>query len=249
MKVTAVVITNKEELNKQLLESLSFSDEILVVVDAPVIPAKAGNHQITPKNKKIKDLFHALRDDFSSQRNYALSKAKGGWIFFVDDDEYVGTELQREILDKVNNPGYSGYYIRRQDVVYHQPLKHGETGKIAILRLARRTAGRFVRPVHEVWKVKGKIGKLQSPLYHIKDHLVSDFIEKMSFYSQIDSLALAKEGKPFSYFRLLLFPIAKFNLNYLFKRGFLDGTAGLFLAYLMAVQSLTVRVAQWENQN
>ena len=59
---------------------------------------------------------------------------------------------------------------------------------------------------------------------------------------------LTIEGKPFSWFRLLFYPLAKFKLNYIFKAGFLDGTAGLFLAYLLAVQSLSVRVFQWQQR-
>ena len=40
-------------------------------------------------------------------------------------------------------------------------------------------------------------------------------------------------------------PLAKFIFNYKMKLGFLDGCLGLFQAYLMSVQSLSVRVFQW----
>jgi hypothetical protein len=118
-----------------------------------------------------------------------------------------------------------------------------------MLRLGRKDTGKFVRPVHEVWKIKGRVGELLSPLYHIKDNFISQFTGRMSAYSQIDSQVLTKEGKPFSYFRLLFYPKAKFYLNYFFKAGFMDGLAGFFQAYLMSVQSLTVRIFQWEKRN
>ena len=70
----------------------------------------------------------------------------------------------------------------------------------------------------------------------------------MALYGQIDSKILVSEHKPFSWFRLFIYPLAKFKQNYLFKAGFLDGTAGLFQAYLLAVQSLSVRVFQWEQR-
>lgn len=264
MKISAIVLTKKPELSQLLLDSLSFAGEILIIVDlAPPTQLRhceAGNlpagrskmpcthGQVSP-HQKTKIFYHPLNNDFSSQRNFGLQKAKGDCVLFVDDDEYVGTELALEIKETIRRKQYSGYFIRRQDVVYRQPLLHGETGNLKLLRLARRKSGTFVRPVHEFWKVRGRVGELSSPLYHIKDQFVSEFISRLDRYGRIDSKILELEGKPFSWFRLLVYPMAKFKLNYYLRAGFLDGLAGLFLAYLMAVQSLSIRVFQWENKN
>ena len=242
MKISAVVLSKRWEPNPLLLDSLSFADEIIIVVDSHSSPPKSTH-------KKVKLFCRELGNDFSAQRNFALQKAKSDWVLFVDDDEYVGTELAREIREAPDESKISGYLIRRHDLVFHQPLLHGETGKTKILRLGRRTAGEFARPVHERWTISGRVGELRSPLYHIKDDFVSQFISRMDRYAGIDSKILTLEGKPFSWFRLLVYPPAKFKLNYLFRAGFLDGSAGLFLAYLLSVQSLTARVFQWENKN
>ncbi len=284
MKLAVAIITNNSILSSQLLKSISFADEIIVIQDsisvildstsvipgltwnpgtvtrhsgldpesrnsANVILAKAGIHLDQNKKSKIKYISHPLNSDFSAQRNFALEQTKADWVLFVDDDEYVGSELQREIIETLKDPKCSGYCIRRKDVIFHQPLSHGETGNIKILRLAKRSAGNFFRTVHEVWKIKGRVGELASPLYHRKDHFVSAFSNRMGKYSPIDAKYLNLENKPFSWFRLIFYPLLKFKVNYFFKAGILDGTAGLFLAYLMAVQSLTVRTFQWENQN
>ena len=254
MTITTVIITNKLSLNPLLLNSLSFANEIIIIFDSsnrhceevlrrgsPGYPLRVN---LTPPTKIY---FHPLNNDFSAQRNFALQKAKSDWVLFVDDDEYVGTELAREIKVAIKNSDFNGYLIKRLDVAYHTPLLHGETGNLKILRLGRRASGEFQRPVHEVWHISGRVGELSSPLYHIKDHFVSEFIGRLDRYGIIDAKMLTIEGKPFSWFRLLFYPLAKFKLNYIFKAGFLDGTVGLFLAYLMAVQSLTVRVFQWQN--
>ena len=247
MTITTVIITNKLSLNPLLLNSLSFANEIIIITDSP--PRHLEHRQGISLHplKKVKIFYHPLNHDFSAQRNFALQKAKSDWVLFVDDDEYVGTELAREIIETIKTSDFNGYLIKRLDVVYHTPFLHGETGKIKILRLARRTAGTFHRSVHEVWRVSGGVGELSSPLYHIKDHFVSEFIDRLDRYGIIDARILSTENKPFSWFRLFIYPLAKFKLNYIFRAGFLDGTAGLFLAYLMAVQSLTVRVFQWQN--
>jgi len=241
MKLTAVIISKSEKINQLVLDSIKFADETIIVVDSPIKSHK--------KTDKINIYYRPLENDFASQRNFALKKAHGDWIIFVDDDEYVGTELQREIKQEISQTKYSGLLLNRIDVCFHQRLLHGETGNTKLLRLAKRNSGKFERPVHETWKVNGRVGELHSPLYHIKDGFISSFISRMIQYSDIDAPILTKENKPFSYLRLFLNPKGKFILNYFLKLGFLDGTVGLFSAYLMSVQSLTVRIFQWTKRN
>jgi len=241
MKITTAIIAKSEKIDKLVLDAVSFSDEIIIVVDSPV-----KNLRVTGETRHC---FRPLADDYASQRNFALKNAQNDWVLFIDDDEYAGTELAREIQELDPKTPNSGFLMRRTDVCFHQPLLHGETGNTKLLRLGKRTAGKFVRPVHETWEINGKIGELLSPLYHIKDNFVSEFIGRMSFYCPIDADALVKENKPFSYWRLFIYPKAKFIQNYFGKFGFLDGIVGLFFAYLMSVQSLTVRVFQWTKRN
>ncbi|HOX96023.1 MAG TPA: glycosyltransferase family 2 protein [Candidatus Woesebacteria bacterium] len=237
MNITLAVISKTKELKQLVLDSYKFADEIIVVVDSPT--------KAPIQNRGVKYYFRPLGADFSAQRNYALDKAQNNWVFFVDDDEYVSSELAREIKNIKNCHQYSGYLIRRIDVCCYQPLLHGETGTTRILRLANKTKGKYVRPVHERWEIVGEMGKLASPLYHIKDNFISEFIGRMTKYCDIDSHILTKENKPFTFWRLFLYPKGKFIQNYFCKRGFLDGTVGLFQSYLMSIQSLTVRVYQW----
>lgn len=227
--LSAVVLTNKDPKEiRPTLDSVAFANEIVLIRDRPG--------------------FHPLANDFAAQRNFGLSKAKGDWVLFVDDDEIVTPSLAAEIKATIVNPKYTGYYLKRLDRYFGQTLHHGETGNIKIIRLARKDAGRFVRPVHEVWQVKGEVGELKNPLIHSRGELVAPFIDRIVLYAPIDAKELFKEGKPFSYWRLLANPIAKFISNYKIKRGLLDGDLGLFQAYLMSVQSLTIRVFQWQQK-
>ena len=228
MDLTCVILTNKPTKDIQTtLASIGFADETITLRDLP------GTREI---------------GDFAAQRNLGLKKAKNDWVLFIDDDEVVSPKLAREIEKAIVTKDFSGYYLRRLDRFHGQILRHGETGNIKIIRLAKKNAGKFVRPVHEVWQIKGNIGKLKNPLLHDRGELTGPFIDRITRYGPIDAQALATEGKSFSYWRLLLNPIAKFVLNYKLKFGFLDGYLGLFHAYLMSVQSLSVRVFQWQEK-
>ena len=238
MKLTIAVISKYPDVDKRFLRSLSFGDEIIVIYSE-------NKDTKQDQDKNIRLLPHPLKSDFSQQRNYAISEAKGDWIFFVDTDEIVSDNLKNEIIKSIESNEYQGYFMRRIDLCFHQPFLHGETGDIEILRLAKRKAGKFTRSVHEYWKIKGAVGTLVHPLYHNKDHFISEFLSRISLYGPSDSLELNQENKSFSYFRLLIYPKAKFIVNYFIKLGFLDGLPGLFQAYLMMIQSLSVRVFQW----
>ena len=241
MKISVAIISKSEEIDKLVLQSVDFAEEIIIVVDQLENKSKViGNQHI---------YFHPLNNNFAQQRNFALQKATNDWVLFIDDDEVVSSELSREIKLLDTKSDFSGFSIRRIDVCFHQPILHGETGNTKLLRLAKKNSGKFTRPVHETWKIKGRVGELSSPLYHIKDSLISGFVGRMSQYSDIDSGILTKENKPFTLWRLFLNPKGKFIQNYFFKAGFMDGTVGLFQAFLMSVQSLTVRVFQWTKRN
>lgn len=227
MNLSAIILTNKlpDEITSSI-RSVSFADETILIRDHPG--------------------FHPLAGDFAAQRNYGLAKAKGDWVLFVDDDEVITKELSHEIQQAIRSDKFSGFYLKRVDRYHGQILHHGETGNMKIIRLGRKSAGVFTRPVHEFWQIKGAVGQLKNPLIHERGDLVTPFIDRMTFYGPIDARELDKEHKPFTYWRLFANPKGKFIANYFLKLGFLDGCAGLFQAYLMSIQSLTVRVFQWQ---
>lgn len=240
MKPTLSVVILTRLANSALgrhLNILGIADEVLIVSDQ--------KPKIRSLPKKVKIFHHPLSNNFSSQRNYALKLATSDWVLFLDDDEKPSGDLLKEISQSLETDAV-GFRLKRLDIFYNQVLTHGETGKTNLLRLAQRKSGTWHRPVHEYWKVEGKILDLKNPLYHFRNNLTTGFISRISHYSVLDAPALHQEGKPFSITRLLFLPPAKFFRNYVFYLGFLDGLLGLFHAYLMAIQSLTVRVVQWE---
>ena len=241
MKLTAIILSRSGDVDDKVTNSVEFADEVIIVTDAPQKTRKITGRHIY--------LYRPLAGNFAAQRNYAIDQASGDWVLFIDDDEIVSSELQREITAVIGNTSIDAYQLKREDVCYHHVLRHGETSDTKIIRLMRKGSGEFVRPVHESWITQGKVGSLHSPLYHIKDHFVSEFIGRIAKYGPIDAKALDRENKPFSVIRLHVNPKMKFLFNYYLKLGFLDGYPGLFLSYLMSIQSLSVRVFQWSAEN
>ncbi len=239
MTLGIIVITNKDSLPEWFLRRLLFADKVLFVYDS-------NKPQLLQNLKNSKFIASNSHSSFANKRNLGLKNINTDWVLFVDDDEIISDDLAKEIIHSIDKSKYSGYYLTRRDICFYQELKYGEIKDQKILRLARSGRGSFCRSVHEVWNIEGEKGYLASPLYHQKDNFISQFISKIRHYGPLDAESLNTENKQFNYFRLLFYPKLKFMNNYFLKQGFRDGLPGLFLAYLMSIQSLSVRIYQWE---
>jgi len=180
--------------------------------------------------------------DFAAARNEELTKAKTGWVLFVDSDEKITPELKDEVLNAIESSDYDAYYIPRLDTFMGRELRHGETGSAKFIRLARKDYGKWERPVHEVWVRRGgslsaRIGSVTSPILHAPHVSISSFLDKINLYSTIDAEYRYKQGIKSSLWKIWLYPFAKFKYYYFLKLGFLDGTPGAIMAIMMSFHS------------
>lgn len=244
--ISAVVLTKNEEKNiKECMKSLEWCDEIVVIddysEDKTLTVARRFNGKVYQRH---------LANDFAGQRNFALEKVKGEWVLFIDADERVSKALAREIRQVIKSNFLAGFYLKRQDWLWEKALKHGETAKVRLLRLAKKQAGEWRRGVHETWQIKGKTDQLKNPIIHYPHQTISEFLSNLNFHSSLHAKALKREGIRPSFFRLLINPFGKFIQNYFFRLGFLDGMPGLISALMMSFHSFLARAklySQWKN--
>lgn len=244
--ISAIVLTKNEEKNiVDCLESLLWCDEILVLDDN----SEDKTVQIIEnlKNKKIKVLVHPLNNDFSKQRNFALWETQHEWVLFVDADERVSLALEYEILSSINSSlgDFSGYFLKRRDVIWGKELKYGETGNIKLLRLVKKNKGEWQGRVHEVLRIKGRIGELRNPLMHYPHQNLTEFLQEVNFYTDLRAKELFNKGIKVYWWSIILYPLGKFFLNFILRRGFLDGLHGFVFATLMSFHSFLVRGKLW----
>ena len=250
--ISAVVLAKNEEKNiKECFKNLLWCDEIIVIDD------NSEDRTIEIAKGLGATVFgHPLNNDFSEQRNFGLSKAKNEWVLFIDADERVTSLLRDEIKDQISlrpelrarakiKDSYDGFYIKRRDFMWGRELKHGETGNIKLLRLARKDAGDWEGKVHEEWKIKGKIRELENPILHYPHRTITEFLKKINFYTDIRAKELYEKGVKVNFFSIIAYPKAKFFVNYFLKLGFLDGMPGLLVAFLMSFHSFLVRGKLW----
>ena len=99
-KISGLIITFNEEKNiQEILDDFSICDEIIVVDSF----SSDKTFEIASQNPKVKILQQKF-EDFTKQRNLALDYATNDWILFLDGDERITPDLQREIISELINP-------------------------------------------------------------------------------------------------------------------------------------------------
>ena len=91
-----MIVLDEEECVARALDSfVAYMDEVIVVDGG----SKDRTKEIVSSYEKVQLYERAWTDDYSEQRNFALEKTKGDWIFYLDADEYilpyVGRNLKR----------------------------------------------------------------------------------------------------------------------------------------------------------
>jgi len=240
--ITAIILTKNEEKNiKDCLKSLSWCDEKIVIDD------KSEDRTLEIAQKLGTKAYSHRLINFSDQRNFGLEKAKNDWILFIDADERIPQALWYEIMQYVNEPieNFSGFFLKRIDVMWGKELKHGESGTLKLLRLGKKENGKWKGIVHEKWNISGKTGTLNNPLYHYPHQTIGDFLKEINRYTDLRARELYDQGIKTNWFLILLYPKTKFILNYFIRLGFLDGLPGLVTALMMSFHSFLVRGKLW----
>jgi glycosyltransferase involved in cell wall biosynthesis len=242
MKITAIIPTLNEEVNiEQAIKSVDFADEIMVIdsysTDATVSLAKKHNVNV------IQRVF----DDYSSQKNYAIHKAKNDWIYVLDADERVTPKLKKEIREAVQNPNdFVGFYVFRTFYFAGKKLRYSGYQHDKVIRLFRKDKCKYNgKKVHERIEAHGEVGFLNNKLEHYTYRNYNHFIEKLNRYAGIKAEILHEKGASVNAFHLLIKPPVRFIIHYFIKRGFLDGFTGFIVSVVMAYGVLTRYIKLW----
>ncbi|HSL91028.1 MAG TPA: glycosyltransferase family 2 protein [Candidatus Limnocylindrales bacterium] len=225
-KVSATVICHNEEVNiRACLESLRWADEI-IVVDAG---SSDGTVAIA---REYTDRVHTNPwPGHKEQKNFAVDRAAGPWIFSLDADERVSPELAARIREVVENPRHDGYRFPRDNYFLGHRMRHGGWYPDYVLRLFRREKGRFtgINPHDYVAIDGGNVGIIPLPITHITYRSFSQYVRKQLSYSEIGAAEMEKrrrDGRIPGGGRFLSGFLFKFLETYLWKGGFLDGWPG-----------------------
>ena len=257
MTVSTLILTLNEEINiGECLESLDWCDDI-VVLDSL---STDGTRAIAERHG-VRVVTRAF-DNWSAHQNWAVANIefRHPWVLYLDADERCPPDLRDEVRKVARAEAtQAAFRVRRKDYFMGRWLQHAQLYPTWLVRLFRPGRIRYERLVNPVAVVDGPTGDLQAHIIHYPfSHGVSHWIARHNRYSDMEAIEAAKvrhgdtgdspAGALWSkdpnerrrklkdiFFRLPARPLLKFLYYYGWRRGFLDGRAGLTYATLQAI--------------
>jgi len=226
-KISAIIITKDEEADlRQCLESIKYVDDIVVV------DSGSTDNTLGIAKDYTSSLFVREFDDFSAQKNFAISKCKNNWVLSLDADEVVSPALGQRLKDFV--PGEeAGYNLKRETYIFGKLMKHGGHDNDTPLRLFDKRKGAFVQTIHEFVKMEGKTSLLSEPIIHYSTKNINEYMDKLNLYTDSEARFLKEEKAVFFYTKMIFLPVVRFIQRYILQKGFMDGEEG-FIFYALS---------------
>jgi glycosyltransferase involved in cell wall biosynthesis len=254
VSVSVLVLTLNEERNiGACLETLAWSDDVVVLDSLSTDATReiAAQHGARVVQRPF--------DNWSTHQNWAVRNIefRYDWVLYLDADERCPPDLRDEVLRVARAQGSeAAFRVRRKDFFMGRWLRHAQLYPTWLMRLFRPTHIRYERLVNPVAVVDGPIGELREHIIHFPfSHGVSHWIARHNRYSDMEAVEVAKvratgriSGELWAsdpnerrralkdlFARLPARPLMKFLYCYGWRRGFLDGRAGLTYATLQAI--------------
>ncbi len=226
------------------LDSASFADEILVV--------DSGSSDGTADIARAKGVRVLTREwtGYVEQKNFAAEQASHDWIFSLDADERIPPPLAEEIRGILAaDPPHHGYRVPRVTFHLGRWIRTTHFYPDYQTRLYDRRHARWRgRYVHESVSVDGPSGQLKNDLQHYSFADLRDQIKRINHYSTLSAKQMYEAGRRTGPVEILVHPPAAFLRNYILRRGFLDGTAGLTISLVNAWSVGLKFMKLWELQ-
>jgi glycosyltransferase involved in cell wall biosynthesis len=244
VEVAAIVVCfNEEDRIEACLESLRWCDEIVIV--------DSFSTDRTPEIcRRYTDRFYQRPwAGYRDQKAHAHSLATKAWVLMVDADERVSESLREELCAALVRDGneYAGYALPRLVYYLGRWWRRSEWYPDYDVRLFRRDRAAWGgTDPHEKILVDGKVRRLTHPLEHFTYRSMDDHIQRQNRYSSISARESQKAGQRWRLSDALLRPAVRFIRSYIFKRGFMEGFAGFYVAATGAFYVFLKYAKLWE---
>jgi glycosyltransferase involved in cell wall biosynthesis len=242
LSVTLITLNEENDLARCLESVKEIADEVIVV------DSGSTDKTVEIARKFGAKVFERKFDNYANQKNFAVEKSSGEWIFSIDADEEASPELCGELKEVIKEGNFSGFSVPRKNIILGKFIKYTrwDPDLDRHIWLWRKDKGRWVGDVHEEVEVEGAVGRLKNAKVHHQYETISEFFGMMNRYSELEAKQKLKEGMNFSLFRFFWDPLYMFLVRFFYRKGFLDGWRGFVLSYLMAIYDLNVWIKIWQ---
>jgi glycosyltransferase involved in cell wall biosynthesis len=230
-----VVVHNEESRLADCLASLSFADEIVVLLD-----------RCTDRSRQVATAFadriiEGAWPREAARRGTAIAAASGDWIFEADADERVSPALAAEIRSVIMHSPAAWHLVGVDNYIGDRLVRWGWGaffGRSAHAGLYRRgvKSWRDDRVLHASVSLTGPQGPdLKERLTHLVDRNISDMLIRLDRYTSLRAHDLRASGDIGSFVHNLRRIVSRFWKCYVGRRGYREGLWGFLIALFAAL--------------
>ena len=217
---------------EDVISTLDFADEIIVVDSY----STDGTFEKLSSMDTIKVIQREFKN-FADQRNFAIEQAQFEWVFFIDADERLTIESQKEIVQTATYHGdVNAFKIPRKFIFNNKVMRFSGLQTDRVFRLFKKgiTKYREDKLVHELLDFTGDFKVLKYYMLHYSFSDYKSYKQKTEHYGALKAQELLHSGTSPNWFHFYIKPAYKFISNYIFRLGVLDGKEGYIICSLNA---------------
>ena len=224
-----VVIHNEEEHLDACLKTLSFCDEVIVVLD-----------KCTDKSKKIaldnkSQIIEGAWEIEGDRRNLGLKECSSEWIVELDADERISKDLAQEILEVTQTSKEDTHLIPFDNYIGNTRVRYGWGGYFGVSqspRLTRKGTKTWgAQRIHPKLSLSKKQGhKLKNPIIHYVDRDISDLLHRLDRYTTANAHDMIASGKTGTFAHNVRRLFSRFYKCYIVRKGYKEGHYGFLIA-------------------
>ncbi|MDI1362010.1 glycosyltransferase family 2 protein [Methylotenera sp.] len=228
LSLSVIIITKNEAHDiRDCLTSVAWADEIIVL-------DSGSTDETLSIAREFTSLVYTSADwqGFGVQKNRALAYATKDWVLSLDADERIDATLQSEIQDVLKSPQFDIYFMPRLSSFCGRFIQHSGWRPDYVARLFKRDSAKFSNHlVHESLLIAMPAGYLKQSLLHLSYQNLDEVLDKMQRYAMLGAAELYAKNKRTNLCGAIGHGMWAFIRTYIIKRGFLDGSHGLMLAF------------------
>ncbi|MDD4938451.1 MAG: glycosyltransferase family 2 protein [Candidatus Shapirobacteria bacterium] len=246
-----ILAGNEEKVITDCLESCKWAQEIILVAANSTDNTSQLAQKNIPKIKIIK-ITDEYNKNFSKWRNAGFKQSTQEWIFYVDADERITSNLKKEVETIIKKKGskFTHFAIPRANYYLGKRVKYGGSYPDYVKRLfSKKNFNGYQGFLHEEPLVVGELGYLKSDLLHYTHRDLNSMLQKTLVWSDMEARALFKnDHPPVVWWRIIRMMFTKTWERLIKQKMWKDGTVGWISVIFESFNTFLIYARLWEIQ-
>jgi glycosyltransferase involved in cell wall biosynthesis len=226
-KITGTIITlNAEKYVLRAIESLKQICDEIIVLDSE----STDTTRDIASSAGAKVFTQPFLGD-GGQKKEASKFSKNDWIFSLDADEYLDSDLI-DFINKINldDRSYDSYSFRRKNFCGDEWIKAAGFYPDSVTRLYNKSFVNYDTRADHAAVNSSKTYKTKVHIIHNTYNSMEEWVNKMNFRSSMSAQQLFKDGKMPSLIRPIVRSLFAFFKKLIVKGGLFQGSNGFRVA-------------------